>query len=453
MLDVDMSASVAGVSAIADVGRADEIERHTYEKILDVARRLASTRDLDEVLGAIIDALRDTLEADRASVFQYDRETHEFFATSAHGLPTDLRLPADLGLIGEAGKSKKIVNIPDAYSDERFNQSVDRSTGYRTRCILTIPLLDYDNELVGVAQVLNKRGATEAVFEETDEQIAQHMADQAAVALRRASLMDAELQKQKYERDINLARRIQQSALPSSLPDFPGYSVAGQTRPADETGGDAFDIIDLREEDIATPEGTSIDGLVFMGDATGHGIGPALSVTQVLAMIRVGCRLSAPPGRIAREVNVQLCRDLPIGRFVTAFIGQLDLVRHEMRWISAGQAPLLFLKAGSDEPLDEEELNANAMPLGIDDELIADDREPYRFDPGDVFILLSDGYYEAQNPEGVMLGHKSVYEHVRTVMHKSADEILTSLRGLLESHTRGMPAQDDETAVVIKRDV
>ena len=80
---------------MSDSARGRGIDRDSFEKILRVARSLASSSDLSEVLGLIIDALRDTLHAERASVFQYDAEAHELFATRAHGLPSSLRLPAD----------------------------------------------------------------------------------------------------------------------------------------------------------------------------------------------------------------------------------------------------------------------------------------------------------------------------------------------------------------------
>ena len=102
-----------------------------YESILGVARSLASSNDLGQVLALIINALRDLLHAERASVFQYDAATHELIATKAHGLAKDLRLSADLGIIGEAAKIKAIVDIPDAYADPRFNQAVDKATGER----------------------------------------------------------------------------------------------------------------------------------------------------------------------------------------------------------------------------------------------------------------------------------------------------------------------------------
>ncbi|HVZ94423.1 MAG TPA: GAF domain-containing protein, partial [Phycisphaerales bacterium] len=298
---------MAAAADQADV-RSHAIEREHYERILSVTRRLASTSDLQEVLGTIIDALKIVLRADRASVFQYDAETHELFATRAHGLAADLRLPADRGIIGEAARTRLIVNIPDAYADARFNQEVDSKTGYRTRCLLTVPLMDYEGKLVGVAQVLNKDIEWGGIFVVEDEVLAQHLADQAAMALKRAALLDAERQKHKLEADLQVAKRIQQASLPASLPAIPGYSIAADTLPADETGGDAFDVIDLRKW---KGENAHADAMIFLADATGHGIGPALSITQAASMVRMGCRIGASLDEIALHVNNQLCTDLP----------------------------------------------------------------------------------------------------------------------------------------------
>lgn len=426
------------------------IDRAMFEQILNCARRLASSSDLHEVLGMIIDTLRDFLHADRVSVFQYDARMHELFATQSHGLSRSLRLPADLGIIGEAAKTKSIINIPDAYADPRFNPAVDKSTGYRTRNMLTIPLLDFEQQLVGVAQLLNKSLDHGGTFTAADEQIAMHLADQAATALKRAALIEARRIKEKLEADIDVARKIQQASLPSALPTLPRYDCAGHFQPADETAGDAYDIIDLRAAaDAAGTWRAHADALIFMADATGHGIGPALSVAQVLAMVRMGSRLGAEADEIARTINSQLCKDLPMGRFVTAFIGQLTLATNELHYASAGQAPLVFLKAlGRTEG---EERNANAMPFGIDEDFHPDRVEPFRFDKGDIFLMLSDGYYEAANPQDELFGSERVIEAIRASMHKPAVEIIKDLRAALAVFTTGRPADDDQTALVIKR--
>ncbi len=429
------------------------IERQVYEHILRVSRRLASTSDLGEVLGVIIDALRDLLGADRASVFQYDPARHELFATKAHGLPADLRLPADKGIIGEAARTRQIVNIPDAYADARFNPAVDTATGYRTRCLLTIPLIDFEGHLAGVAQVLNKSVERGGVFDADDEIVAMHLADQAAVALKRSALIEERRQKEKYAAALQGARAIQQATLPAALPEIPGYDIAGHSYPADETGGDAYDVI-LRRPTVCVVGDQPIQtsgALLFMADATGHGIGPALSVTQVLAMLRIACRMDAEVDHAAFEINAQLCNDLPAGRFVTAFLGNLDAARHELTYVSAGQAPLLFMRADAGAPDALIESPANAMPFGIDPNFCFDHVPEYRFQVGDVFVLLSDGYYEAAAPDGRMFGTAGVASVVRANIHRPCAEILDAIRSEVLKFTRGEPAADDQTALIVKR--
>jgi len=426
------------------------IDQGSFEQILMVARRLASSSDLAEVLGLIIDALRDTLDAERASVFQYDKESHELFATKAHGLPSDLRLPADLGIIGEAARTRSTVNIHDAYADERFNREVDRATGFHTRCILTLPLVDHNGNLVGVAQVLNKFEDKGGIFTGEDETLAQYLGDQAAVALKRAALLDVERRKEKMEADIAVAKRIQMSALPSTLPTMEGYDIAGISEPADETGGDAYDVIDTRPFSHKAPAADA-DALIFMADATGHGVGPAISVTQVLAMVRMSCRLGAPLRTLAVEVNRQVCADLPLGRFVTAFLGELDTRRHEIRYISAGQAPLLFIRKDREKSKDLHDLLPAAMPMGIDTDFLIEGTSTVQMHPGDAFVVLSDGYYEAMDHGDNLLGMDPIIETIRRTIDGTAQQIIDALRELVRQHANGRPAGDDMTAVIVKR--
>src|SRR5262245_55475074 len=112
-----------------------------FRSILIVMERLAASSDLSEILRLIIDSIRDGLSAQRASVFQYDAAADDLFASSAHGVDRSLRFSAAQGLAGEAVRTRQIINVPDCYADPRFNPEIDRQTGFRTRNMLTIPLV------------------------------------------------------------------------------------------------------------------------------------------------------------------------------------------------------------------------------------------------------------------------------------------------------------------------
>ncbi|MCK5117512.1 MAG: GAF domain-containing protein, partial [Candidatus Aegiribacteria sp.] len=201
-------------------------------RILDVTRQLSTPIELNDMLVQVVDVARDVLRAERGTVFLYDKNTHELFAEVGTGLEVEeIRFPADQGIAGICARTCSVVNVPDAYSHEGFNPEIDRKMGYRTRCILSIPLIGLDNSLVGVLQLINK---TDGFFGLEDERVAEVLASQCAVALQRARLMREYMIKQKIEHDLTLAREIQTKLLPDLMPEIEGYDLAGWNEPADQ---------------------------------------------------------------------------------------------------------------------------------------------------------------------------------------------------------------------------
>jgi phosphoserine phosphatase len=432
----------------------EELDREAMVRVLDVARRLGASSDLAEILAVILDAMRDTLDAERATVLEYDPKRHELFSTVAHGLagpagadktaapaaPGDaIRMSADLGLAGECARERRVVNIPDAYADPRFNREIDRSTGFHTRSILAVPLLDLDGDLIGVAEVLNRR---DGPFDDRDEQISTSLASLAAIAIKRARLLEDRLVKEKLERDLELARLIQQRTFPRQLPRLAGFDLDAWSEPAEATGGDAVDVV---------PIGTEGSGaLLLLADATGHGIGPALAAAEVRSMLRMAARLAGHPVlRIAREINRQLVEDLPGGRFVTAWLGVLDAPARTLTGISAGQAPILHYRAAGDT---FDLLGSDVGPLGILPDLEVEGARSIRLEPGDAFAVISDGVFEAPDPEDRQLGLDRVTETIAANRLRSAAEISAALRRAVDRFARGRPARDDRSAIIVKCD-
>ena len=412
-----------------------QIDELALWRILDVTRQLGAPSDLQEMLGKVIDAARAVLNADRGTVFLYDAETNELFSTIATG-SDEMRFPADVGIAGECAQRRQVINVPDCYADQRFNPEFDRKTGYRTRCLLTVPLIGFDDTLVGVMQIINK---LEGVFDATDEQMATALAAQCAVALQRARLIDAYVVKQKLERDLALAREIQSNVLPEKLPDVPGYDLAGWNTPADETGGDIYDGVALDEHRAA----------LLLADATGHGIGPALSVTQFRAMFRISVRLSADLDTAFVQINDQLTEDLPGNRFVTAFVGQLDGRAHQIRYHAGGQGPLLHFHA-ADQTCTW--LEASTLPMGIIAGLTVDPSpDPIDMAPGDIFALISDGIYEYQNAAGEQFDNDRVGQVFKAGHEQTMEALIMSLRAAVAAFAGDAPQNDDMTVVLIKR--
>ena len=418
-------------------------------KLLMVSRRLSESSELSVVLSTVIDALRDLLNAERATVFEYDAEANELFTQVAHGISKTgsgvIRIPANRGIAGAAAQSKELIHIPDAYADERFNQNIDKTTGFRTRNMLALPLIDHEGGLVGVAQVLN---SCHGPFTDQDQEIALGLSAQAAVAIRRGRLMEDRMARERMERDLQAARSIQQSSFPSALPPMQYWQVAATGIPAEQCGGDAFDVIPLVNNVIVEPDEFPDEIVLLVADATGHGIGSALSAMQVRGMLRIGLRLKQEVRRIAEEANRQLCQDLPTGRFVTAWYARISLHNGQVENYAAGQGPIMHYRRLEDDFIT---LPTDDAPLGV----MIDEPNPHStvitMQHGDLLIALTDGYYESEGTDGTQYQEQPVMDLVRKHRDESPDFILKAIYESLMDWTAAAPAADDRTAIILKR--
>lgn len=250
----------------------------------------------------------------------------------------------------------------------------------------------------------------------------------------------------KLERDLSLARKIQMDVLPKELPPCPGYDMAAFSLPAEQTGGDIYDLVAVTI-DPAEPDGPPCL-VLLLADATGHGIGPAISVTQVRSMLRIGVRLRAELEDVLMQINRQLCQDLGAGRFVTAFLGLLDPTTHRINYHSAGQAPLLHFHAKSHT---FQWLDSSMLPLGVEAEAEHDGVQHMHLEPGDLIILLTDGFYEYQNEQGEQFGQERVAEIILKHHHRPAREMLSELLNATRAFANGAPQLDDMTGLIISR--
>ena len=379
------------------------------------------------------------LDCERASVFLIDHAAGELSSRVATGIGEspikEIRFPIGAGIAGEVARTGAAVNLPDAYADPRFNPEFDRRSGFCTRSVLAVPLADHDGGIVGVLQLLNKRGSP---FGLRDEQLAGFLGGQAGVAVQRQLLLGHYAEKQRIERDLSIARDIQQRLLPKDPPVVPGFDIAGWNRPADQTGGDYFDFMPLAD-----------GGLAFtIADATGHGIGPALVASETRSLFRALVTPAAALVPLVMRVNDLLCADLPEGRFVTALFGMIAAQDDAVRFVSAGQGPILVFRAATGGI---EEFESHGLPLGLMPEIEYDPETTLTLAAGDMLVLLTDGFYEWQRADGTPVGMDRFTALLRQHRAASAAELIQTVRTMVEDFAGGTPQADDLTAVVVKR--
>ncbi len=237
--------------------------------------------------------------------------------------------------------------------------------------------------------------------------------------------------------EVEVARLIQRSTLPSTMPEVHGYDLHGHFLPATYAGGDLYDLVQL-------PQGI----FLLLGDATGHGFGPALSATQMQGMLRVAFRLGADLDAAYLHVNNQLAEDLPDDRFITAFMGLLDPLAHQVRFHAAGQGPILHFHADTQTC---EWYQPSTFPVGI---MTLDESPPAMelvLAPGDILALLSDGVYECHGPGAELFGEARVAEVVCSQHAQPMATLCAQLLDAAKTFADGTAQADDITLLLLRR--
>jgi putative methionine-R-sulfoxide reductase with GAF domain len=157
--------------------------------LLDVAKALTAERDLDTLLKMILGEAVRVVNADRCTLWIVDQDRNELWTKVAHGMGADrIRIPLGVGIAGQVASTGKVINIPDAYADARFNRQVDKDTGYRTRNMLGIPMRSHNGDVTGVLQALNKLDGS--AFNNEDEELMLALGSNAAAAIENAILYE-----------------------------------------------------------------------------------------------------------------------------------------------------------------------------------------------------------------------------------------------------------------------
>ncbi len=255
-----------------------------------------------------------------------------------------------------------------------------------------------------------------------------------------AALHEAEAQREveRLQHDLNVARTIQRSLLPGESPKISGFEVAGWNLPADETGGDFFDWQFL-------PNGKL---LVALADVTGHGIGPALLASVCRAYARANFSLSSDLFRAMERINADIGSDLTQGRFVTFVAAICEPNSPQVDLLSAGHGPLFVYFVHDDR---FQEMKAQGLPLGVASELDSDPPVRLQMNPGDMLLLITDGFLEWENAQREQFGGKRMEEVIRSVKTQPPTDIIQALYKAVIAFSGGTPQKDDLTAVIVKR--
>ncbi len=254
-----------------------------------------------------------------------------------------------------------------------------------------------------------------------------------------AELQQAQAQiiaQETLRRELRLARDIQQRMLPQRLPNLPGYTLGARMIPAQEVGGDFYDLFELGGGRLG----------VVVGDVCGKGVPAALYMALTSSLLRAEAGRSASPEQALRALNRHLGSRGADGLFVTVIYGVLDPVARTFSYVRAGhEYPLAWAADGTPIPVP----SGRAIPVGLFPEPILESAT-LTLPPGATLLLFSDGVTESRGVDHALLGHERLRELAYGSHASSAEALCDELLATLAAHQGAAPQADDITLVALR---
>ncbi|MEO6323591.1 MAG: PP2C family protein-serine/threonine phosphatase, partial [Thermoanaerobaculia bacterium] len=285
-----------------------------------------------------------------------------------------------------------------------------------------------------VADKENRAGGIDE-FNKSDGRILSLFANQAAIALENARLHRDALEKERIEREIELAASIQKTILPATLPAVPGLLMAGGNQPTRRVGGDYFDV-------FALPDGRTA---FVVADVSGKGVPAALLVSTVHACLHllIDGLVSDLTGIISR-INRHLVGFSSTRKFVTLFLALYDPVSRDLTYVNAGHNPGIWLSGDRSELL-----HSSGVPIGMLPD-VKHSQATIRLEPTDLLVLYSDGITEAADMQDEEFGMDRLLALVRDGHMDEPSALSGRIFDTVAEFTRGVAQYDDQTVLVAR---
>jgi Serine phosphatase RsbU, regulator of sigma subunit len=415
-------------------GKADSGDLARLKTLNVLARELIEDRPAEGLFGYIVDRVLEHTQASRAALGLLGPDGKSFVNVEVRRQDrsdtSELRISHTV--LSEVVGEKKALAFMDVSIDEKLSRA-QSIVMQGIRSILCAPLM-IGQSVVGVLYV--DYLFTQRKIAEEDVRLVAQIARFAAIKLETTRLREEAIQKRIMDEELKTASVIQRGLLPSAPAGVDGYTFSGANRPCRTVSGDYYDF-------VRRPEGR----LYFViADVSGKGITAGLMMAGLQASFRIFCKNDPAPADLVSQLNDALKDTLPQSKFVTLFLGRLDLATGVIEYANAGHTPPLWVRRDGVEELTETDL-----VLGVVTH--ADFRShSLQLAPGDALVLFTDGVTEAENEEGEDLGGLGHVTKRLTTMHGAgADELTSAIESMVLEHMDDAPLADDVTLLVVSR--
>jgi sigma-B regulation protein RsbU (phosphoserine phosphatase) len=399
--------------------RGEAFTSPVVKVLLRAGRELANHRPLEELFPLLLDLSIEAVGAERGVLLIL--EGTRLVSKAAHG--EHFRISATVR--DQVLQDKRSLLIKDMQQEEAFREQQSISA-QQIQTMICVPLQTED-KVIGLIYVDSKSWVRP--FLPDDLNMLTFLGNVAAIRIEQERFAQ-------MERENEQAAVIQRRLLPSGPPDIPGLDVAGHNAPCHSTGGDYYDYIDYADGRVA----------VALGDVAGKGMEAALIMSNLQPRVQMLGEEPCNLGEFMSRLDKSLVGQLPLNRFVTFFFCLLDPQRDEMTYCNAGHNPALVVTTSGEVQL----LKPSGTMLGLLPDLgYAEER--IRFAEGDILAIYSDGVSESARADGEEFGEERLAELLNEHREAPAEETIKTVLEAVSTWTKGAPAEDDVTLVIVRR--
>ena len=445
------------------------LEYNYQEVVQKISETMRSLLKLDEIGNSIMDTALGAMFIDSGCVMLMNRQTRNYECITANGecflpasemtsaapagiskpalqddaspsgcmaKPVDIEISCEDPLIQKIGEKKKEVTIYDVLEDAFFEENRESclNTFRRLNAIVIIPLI-YEDRVTGLISLGEKKSGK--LYRREDINLLNTLANQGAVALENALMLQEVIEKERMEEELSIAKDLQVSMLPAACPEIEGIDMAAYSMAAKEVGGDFYDFIGM---------GSHRAGLVI-GDVTGKSVSGALVMSASRSIFRMLSEENLSVSDIMIRANRRTKKDIKSGMFVALLYAVLDAKESRISMCSAGQTQPVYYSArkGSAVLL---ETKGDTFPLGILEEVDYQETT-IDFQPGDRIVFYTDGIVEAMNGEKELFGFDRLLRVVQDSASADAKAMLEKILEDVDAFAGDTAQHDDLTVIVV----
>ncbi|MBN1407270.1 MAG: SpoIIE family protein phosphatase [Calditrichaceae bacterium] len=401
----------------------------------EISRMFESSKNIDALLTYVLEKCMDLMNAEAASSMMVVEGTDELEFKTVLGPKSDgvkpFRLKIGKGLSGWVAQNNEAILIPDAYKDSRFDPSFDKRSGFRTKSMLCVPLT-YKSKPIGVMTILNRLDGNP--FTESDKNLLTTFASQAALAIENAQLLQATIEKERLDKELQVASEIQQLIIPQSLPKIKGLDISAVYVPCKEVSGDFYDIIKINENEY----------VFVVADVSGKGIPGAMLVSTMQAILKAYLEYSTDLKSIITKLNDRIIKNTTEDRFITFFFGLYHAEKCTLTYINAGHNPPILIHNNTINRLEKGGIFIGCLPWDYEFETI-------QLRESSILALFTDGIVEAMNDNQEEFGEDRLIDIIKKGKSLAMEEVREQLIKQVKEHRGGKALEDDLTLALFKR--